>query len=133
MYEETLKKMKIRAGMKGVVINSPPDLEAFASFLSTNGYISSHNTEFDFAIAFVSSSEQVASVAHLAYDLKFDALLWMVYPKKTSKIESNITRDNGWNALTDIGYQGVALVSFDNNWSAFRFRSQSLIKSTKKL
>ncbi|TAG98698.1 MAG: hypothetical protein EAZ17_09130 [Sphingobacteriales bacterium] len=62
--------------------------------------------------------------------LEADGVLWMVYPKKTSKkYKSDITRDDGWQALGDHGYEPVSLVSIDDDWSALRFRKVDFIKT----
>jgi hypothetical protein len=54
--------------------------------------------------------------------LKDGGILWISFPKGTSKIQTDLTRDQGWEALTAAGFQGVSLVSIDDTWSAMRFR-----------
>ena len=49
----------------------------------------------------------------------------MAYPKISSGMKSDITRDQGWDAMKGAGWQGVALVSIDDVWSAMRFRPLS--------
>lgn len=127
-----LKKLKIKEGMQGKVLNAPPSSDDLIGWLEANHYLSNAPTDFDFVISFVQNEEQIESTIPYIYDLKFDALLWMVYPKKSSKIAATITRDHGWNSLHNIGYQGIAIISIDETWSAFRFRSSSLIKTSKK-
>lgn len=56
-----------------------------------------------------------------------DALLWIAYPKKTGKIPSDISRDNGWDAVSAAGYEPVTQVAVDEDWSALRFRSSAAI------
>jgi hypothetical protein len=50
------------------------------------------------------------------------AVVWFAYPKKTSKLRTDIHRDAGWDALTSAGWEGVAMVAIDETWSALRFR-----------
>jgi hypothetical protein len=57
-----------------------------------------------------------------------DALLWIAYPKKTGKIKSDITRDNGWEAVFGAGYEPVTQIAIDDDWSALRFRPAAAIK-----
>jgi len=132
MNTRLLNKLKIKENMQGRILNVPPDKQELEKCLREKGYLSNATTEFDFVICFVQTEEQVVSCIPFVYDIKFDGLLWMVYPKKSSKIGSEITRDEGWKSLHDIGYQGVAMIAIDDVWSAFRFRSKSLIKSSKK-
>jgi hypothetical protein len=65
--------------------------------------------------------------------LEPDPVFWMAYPKKTSKkYKSEIHRDSGWMPFGDEGYEGVAMVSIDDNWSALRFRKVDFIKTMKR-
>ena len=60
-----------------------------------------------------------------------DGLLWFGYPKKTSKkYTSDIDRDHGWKTLECVGFNGIRLVSIDEDWSALRFRNIKFIKSS---
>ena len=80
-------------------------------------------------LAFVLDAEQVA---RLATRLKKclprapgEARLWVAYPKLTSDIDTDLTRDRGWDTLTALGLRGVAIVSVDDTWAAVRFRPQA--------
>jgi hypothetical protein len=132
MYQSTIQKLKIKENLRGKVVNLPQNLDCFERFLADSGYLSEDSSDYDFLICFVKSAEDVANTVPLIYDLKFDGLLWMLYPKKTASSACSISRDNGWEPLLEAGYKGVAMVAFDSTWSAFRFRSSSLIKSSKR-
>lgn len=47
--------------------------------------------------------------------VKYDGLLWICYPKKSSKIKTDINRDNGWEKMKTLGYAGVAMVAVDQS------------------
>lgn len=51
-----------------------------------------------------------------------DGKLWVAYPKISSGIKTDITRDKGWEAMTSKGWQHVSLISLDDTWSAFRMK-----------
>lgn len=55
-------------------------------------------------------------------------LLWVAYPKKSGNISTNISRDIGWDVLTQANFLPVSIVSIDANWSALRFKQASEIK-----
>lgn len=131
MNGNLLKKMKIKEGMVGKVLNAPPEFEEFERCLQENGYITSSN-ETDFTLCFVTNEDKILSCIPYVYDLNFDGLLWMIFPKKSSKIQSTISKEKGWEALHEIGYKEIAIASVDDNWAALRFRSTSLIKSSKR-
>jgi hypothetical protein len=60
--------------------------------------------------------------------LKPGGVLWFAYPKKTSRIKTDINRDTGWDALTAEGWACIAQISIDDTWSAGRFRPTADIK-----
>ena len=52
-----------------------------------------------------------------------DALLWIAYPKGTSKrYTCEFNRDKGWGVLLGSGFDCVRQVAIDEDWSALRFR-----------
>jgi hypothetical protein len=52
--------------------------------------------------------------------LKPVSLLWISFPKGSSKIQTDLTRDKGWDSVRDLKW--VTLVSVDETWSAFSLR-----------
>ena len=55
--------------------------------------------------------------------LKDDVLCWIYYPKGTSKIQTDLTRDKGWESLLAHKHlQWLSLISFNDTWSAFAMR-----------
>lgn len=51
-----------------------------------------------------------------------EGLLWLAYPKLTSKVPSDLNRDIIWKGLEDTGWRPVRMVSLDDTWSLMRFR-----------
>lgn len=77
-----------------------------------------------FAIAFVKTQQEVDSLSPILTDkLKGDAILWMTYPKGSSKKHKcDFNRDTGWAVLGKLGFESVRMVAIDDDWSALRFR-----------
>jgi hypothetical protein len=48
--------------------------------------------------------------------------LWLLYPKRSGRIATDITRDRGWGPVEAAGFLGVTQVAVDADWSALRFR-----------
>jgi hypothetical protein len=58
--------------------------------------------------------------------MKKDVVCWIYYPKGSSKIQTDLTRDNGWDKLlAHTRLQWISLISFDDTWSAFGMRLQN--------
>ena len=62
-----------------------------------------------------------------------DSVFWICYPKKTSKsYTSDLSREIIWAMVQERGFEGVAMVAIDEDWSAFRVRVASLVKNTSR-
>ena len=87
---------------------------------------------YNFIIIFVKSVSEVEFLTPIVlHNLMADGVLWLCYPKKTSKkYSSDIDRDHGWKVLNDSGLHGIRMVAIDEDWSALRFRNIKYIKST---
>jgi len=76
----------------------------------------------DFALVFAVSQNQLKCIlADVLPSLQPDAKLWIAYPKLTSKIASDLSRDASWTFIGNYGYESVRSVALDNVWSAIRF------------
>jgi hypothetical protein len=110
--------------MQGAVFEPPSEVNL--------GLSDSKRAEADYAIAFVNNCVDVRRLAKpVSETLKEDGILWFCYPKKSSGVESDISRDGGWEPLSAMGYRGVRQVSIDSVWSAIRFREKRLVHKKK--
>ena len=87
-----------------------------------------------FILLFVKKQERLKTlVESLAPHLEGDALVWVAYPKKTSKqFKSDIHRDIAWEVMGQHDMEGVRIISIDEDWSALRFRKVDFIKTMKR-
>ena len=90
--------------------------------------------EVGFSLAFVTTQGQVDTLAPaIARKAEGDAVVWFAYPKGSSKkYRSEISRDHGWDALGQEGFEPVRMVAIDEDWSALRFRRAAFIKNMKR-
>lgn len=131
------KKLGLKAGQMALLINAP---EGYASMLeplpegarlvtAQDGETSKERI-FDLVQVFAYGSADVERYAPLALNaLKPRGMLWWAYPKKSSKISTDISRDQGWDYLIGSGLLGVSLIALDETWSAMRFREAGEVKS----
>ena len=68
---------------------------------------------YDFALFFIKSCPDIEKYAgKAAGKMNDDGILWFAYPKKSSKkYETDLSRDQGWQPLGDLGYEGVRQVA----------------------
>lgn len=92
------------------------------------------NKSVSFFLAFVTDSTEVSRItSYIAKNVHDDPSLWFAYPKKASKnYSSELSRDSGFDALGENGFEPVRLVSLDEDWSAMRYRRAEYIKVMKR-
>lgn len=90
--------------------------------------------KIDFALVFAVNQRQLADILEdVIPALEEDAKFWIAYPKKTSKIASDLSRDKNWDFVSDYGFKAVRLVALDNVWSAGRFKKTEAEAKKKKI
>jgi hypothetical protein len=84
----------------------------------------------EFALAFAVTQAELDKVSKsLAGRAKSDAIVWIAYPKKSSKrYTCEFNRDSGWHVLRDAGFDTVRSVAIDDDWTGLRFRRVEFIK-----
>jgi hypothetical protein len=77
---------------------------------------------FDVIQAFVRDRDDLDEVVELVLEaLKPGGILWMCYPKRSSRVPTDLTRDTGWDPLYRAGRGPVGAISIDEVWSGLRF------------
>jgi hypothetical protein len=119
-----IKKLRIQPGHRLLVINPPPGYLELLDPLPEGAQIVADGAgEFDFCHLFATNSAQLAELLPTALAaLKYDGLLWVSYPKKSSKVKSDLSRDLLWELPGETGLRPVTQISIDATWSALRFR-----------
>jgi hypothetical protein len=119
-----LQKFRIPEGMKILAVNAPPDcITRFHSF-SDQLQISGKIKDYQQIHWFVRNKEEMEKeLNRILTLLKEGVICWIFYPKGTSKMQTNLTRDKGWESLLKHkDLQWISLISFDETWSAFGMR-----------
>ncbi len=116
-------------------------LKQKSTVLTINALLPPHSTEqaiavsekkYDSVIVFVKTKTDVKKFGTKALKSISDkGVLWFLYPKKTSGIKTDLTRDYGWDFLTSSGLEPVSQIAIDETWSALRFKSVGSIKVIK--
>ena len=114
-----------------VVLNAPQSFEPELAALQGVTVKRSVSGACAFAMAFVITQAELDSAStKLSAVCRGDAILWMVYPKGTSKkYRCEFNRDSGWPVLGAAGFEPVRMVAIDADWSALRFRRVEYIKA----
>ena len=60
---------------------------------------------------------------YLSAASKDSDILWVAYPKGSSKIGTDLNRDILAGEMKKKGWESIALIAIDETWSAMRFKS----------
>jgi hypothetical protein len=115
------KKMKLKAGAQAAVINAP---ENYVSELRHDTALSpTLNGTFDWIQIFVRNKAELDELApQAAKALRPESTLLISFPKGSSKIQTDLTRDKGWESVRKLDLKWINLVSVNETWSAFALR-----------
>jgi hypothetical protein len=103
------KKLKLKAGLKAAVIHAPEH------YVGTLQYdvepASALRGKFDWIQIFVKNKAELDALApRAAQALKPESMLWITFPKGSSKIQTDPSRDKGWDEMQKLGLKWINLV-----------------------
>jgi predicted transport protein len=118
------KKLQLKTGTRGVLINAPLDFRQMVEPLPEGTVLLDElENKIDFILIFTQDRAELEQWMKTAVTaVKDDGLLWLAYPKKSSDVKTDLTRDEGWASLTQAGYRPIRQIALDDTWSALRFR-----------
>ena len=126
------KKLNLTTQDGVVLLNAPTSFASESQALSLPISVELTSSRPGFLLAFVTKREEIASIAQQLGKIDGDPVLWLAYPKGSSKnYQCDFNRDSGWEPMTDIGLRPVRQVAIDADWSALRFRNTAMVKSKK--
>jgi hypothetical protein len=133
MNEALVKKLRLPESGRVAVIEPPEGyIQQIGKSEEQTVFQPDSDAAYDFVQLFARDSTDVRRLAPAAIRaVKPDGLLWMCYPKGTSKLKTDINRDTGWQVVAQAGWEGVALVSVDDTWSAMRFRPLAAVGKSR--
>jgi hypothetical protein len=117
-------KLKLKPGARAAVVNPPDGYLASLEPLPDGVEVSTRlRGRFDWIQVFVKTKAEIDQLAPKAIAaLKPESLLWVSFPKGTSKIQTDLTRDKGWDVFQGAELKWVNLISVNDTWSAFAMR-----------
>ena len=117
------KKLRLLPGLSARTLNAPANYFDLIGGKPAEVQFGEDTSEVEFVHLFaLSKAELDAHIDEALATVRKDGLLWISYPKGSSKIETDINRDVIWEYLLSYGIRPVTQVSLDETWSAIRFR-----------
>jgi len=121
-------KLKIKPQFSLLTINAPANLKKGLTGLPAGVKISNSTKDYNQVHWFVMSKAQMEKeMSKVMKLLKPEVTVWVYYPKVSSKLQTDLTRDKGWDCLLAEGDKltWISLISFDDTWSVFGFRTKT--------
>jgi hypothetical protein len=113
-------KLKLKPGLRAALLNMPDGylVELAPERVSIDYTLSG---QYDWIQIFVKTTAELESTyPALLMALKTESLLWISFPKGNSGIQTDLSRDAGWDVVQDL--KRINLVSINPAWSAFSLR-----------
>jgi hypothetical protein len=119
-----VKKLGIKPGFRVLIMNAPDGYAEQLEPLPPGAEVASKGKgPFDLVYLFAANQAELNRFAPKAVKaVKPLGHLWIAYPKKTSKLNTDLSRDVGWDTVHAAGWTGVAICAVDDTWSALRLR-----------
>lgn len=128
-------KLRIKTGFTLLTINAPADFKKGLGSLPDGVKITDSGKTYNQVHWFVQSKAQMEKqlsmvmklVLRQAQDDTPEVTVWVYYPKGTSGVQTDLTRDKGWECLLAEGDKltWISLISFNEIWSVFGFRAKT--------
>jgi hypothetical protein len=121
-------KLKIKPGFSLLTINAPAGFKKGLKELPAGVKMGDAAKTYDQVHWFVTSRKQLEKEMNkLMKRVKPGVVVWVYYPKGSSKIQTDLTRDKGWDCLLAESDKltWISLISFDDTWSTFGFRAKT--------
>ncbi len=124
-----IKKLGIKPKHQVLILNAPEGYRNQLGTLPADAELITTPTSagnFDVIHLFVRNKSEVErDVPTVIQFAKPGGLLWVSYPKQSSKVPTDLNRDVLWDVFPDKDWRPVTQISIDEVWSALRFRPKS--------
>jgi hypothetical protein len=118
------ERLNLTGQLRALIMNAPKGYRTLLGPLPPDITVNTKPSgRYDFVHLFVNNRDELARLGPDAMKaVKPMAIFWISYPKKTAKTDTDMSRDEGWEVVTDAGFETVTQVAVDDVWSALRFR-----------
>ena len=128
-------KLKIKPGDTLLTINEPSEFQKGLNGLPKGVKVVESGKDYTQVHWFVLNRAQLEKEMSKVMKLvKPGVIVWVYYPKGTSKLQTDLSRDKGWDCLLAEGNKltWISLISFDDTWSVFGFRAKTEADKNKE-
>lgn len=116
------KKLGIKSGFHIKLVNAPGYyLQLFTDLPNACHFEDKDDSKVDFIHYFTKSKEEYkSSLSHLKDRMDHHGMIWVSWPKKASKVPTDITEDIIRNYAIEIGLVDIKVCAVDEIWSGLK-------------
>lgn len=116
------KKLGIKASAKVMLINAPDYyLQLFTDMPPEVYFVDNTGIKIDLIHFFTKSQDEfLTNLPQLMKQIKPDGIIWVSWPKKASKVVTDITEDVIRNFALTIGLVDIKVCAVDEIWSGLK-------------
>ena len=124
-FSPLAKKMKLDTAKRAAIINPPEGyLVQLSPFPKDLEILHELNGKFDWMQIFVKNKAEFDKLLPKALKaMAPESRIWVSFPKGSSKMQTDLTRDKGWDSLRGVDLKWASLISVNDTWSAFNLRT----------
>ena len=123
------QKLQLKTGQAVVILSPAPGyVEKLRAKLKDNLLSIEVKPNSEAVVVFVNSLAEARELVPAGIRaVKSDGLLWVAYPKGSSKVKTDVNRDSLWEAVKVTGWRPVRLIALDEVWSVMRLRPEGKV------
>jgi Bacteriocin-protection, YdeI or OmpD-Associated len=125
MIQNLLEKIQLKDEKNLLIQGLPSSIEKQFAKLSFAKNVTPllKSRKIDFALIFAINEKQLnAILGDVIPALQSQAKLWIAYPKKASKIVTDLDRESSWLILEKSKFESVLQITLDHVWIAARYK-----------
>jgi hypothetical protein len=130
-----IRKLGLKDGMRALLIGVPETLAEISTFPGfaqvRTAMPSTIERQFDYAHVFeIDRGRLEALGTGLRTTLKADGMIWTSWPKKASKVKTDITEDVLREIFLPTGLVDVKVAAMDETWSGLKFMFRKELRAS---
>lgn len=116
-----LKKLGMKPHTKLFLLNIPANYYDLLGELPEGVVVNEHDAEIDFVHFFTKSADELKAILpQLLNSIKRDGTIWVSWPKKASKVPTDVTEDTIREVALPIDLVDVKVCAVDEIWSGLK-------------
>ena len=113
------ERLQVKGARRLAVLNAPADLDGAIGVPGAR----TEPAQADVVLLFTADRPRFdGDLPPLLATMRKDAILWVAYPKLTSRLAADLSRDVIHAAAPGFGLDTVSQIAIDSDWSALRLK-----------